>query len=300
MLAIIASVCAFTAVASLIFWRASAFRSPIEARVSGLSAPVGPRRPIETPFADRVVVPVLDGIVRAFVQILPHRLVARTNRQLLAAGSPISIEAFFTIVFLIWVFVLGVAFFVITQSADSLSFFLWVIFGLGCAAGLASPFVWLRRRSRNRRLAIWRSLPDTFDMITVCVEAGLALDAALRQVSSKLHGPLADEIALLLREVGMGRPRREALEDLAHRTDVPEVTTFVAAVAQAEQLGTSLGRVLRAQGISLRTQRRQIAEETARRAPVKMVFPLVLFIMPTFFIITLGPIAIHALEAIGD
>jgi tight adherence protein C len=111
---------------------------------------------------------------------------------------------------------------------------------------------------------------------------------------------MADEIALLLREVGMGRPRREALEDLAHRTDVPEVTTFVAAVAQAEQLGTSLGRVLRAQGISLRAQRRQIAEETARKAPVKMVFPLVLFIMPTFFIITLGPIAVRAIEFIGE
>ncbi len=300
MLAIIASVCAFTAVASLILWRVGAFRRPIEARVAGLSSPVGPRRPIEAPFADRVVVPVLDGIVRAFVQILPHRLVARTNRQLLSAGSPISTQAFFTIVFLIWVFVLGLAVLFITQSADSLSFFLAVILGVGCAAGLASPFMWLRRRSRNRRLAIWRSLPDTFDMVTLCVEAGLALDAALKQVSSKVGGPMADEIALLLREVGMGRPRREALEAMAHRTDVPEVTTFVAAVAQAEQLGTSLGRVLRAQGISLRAQRRQIAEETARKAPVKMVFPLVLFIMPTFFIITLGPIAIHAIDAIGE
>ena len=98
----------------------------------------------------------------------------------------------------------------------------------------------------------------------------------------------------------MGRPRREALEDLAYRTDVPEVITFVHAVAQAEQLGTSLGRVLRAQGVSLRTQRRQRAEETARRAPVKMIFPLVFFIMPTFFIITIGPIAVQAIKFIGN
>ena len=298
MLAIIASVCAFTAVASLILWRVGALRSPIEARVSGLSSPAGPRRPIEAPFADRVVVPVLDGVVRAFVEFLPHRLIERTRRQLLSAGSPMSVQAFFTIVLLLWVFFPGVALFVILDG--SLSAVLVVVFVLGSAAGMASPFVLLRRRSRNRQLAIWRSLPDTFDMITVCVEAGLALDAAMRQVSSKLHGPLAEEIALVLREVGMGRPRREALEDMAYRTDVPEVTTFVHAVAQAEQLGTSLGRVLRAQGVSLRTQRKQRAEETARKAPVKMIFPLVFFIMPTFFIITIGPIAVRAIEFIGD
>ncbi len=292
MLAVIASVCVFTAVASLILWSVGALRNPIEARVSGLS-PVGSGRPIEAPFADRVVVPVLDGIVRAFVQILPHRFVERTSRQLLSAGSPISVQAFFTLVLLCSMFVPGVAIFVIVQSAGNLSLFLVLVIGLGAVAGLALPFVWLRRKSRNRRLAIWRSLPDAFDMITVCVEAGLALDAALRQVSSKLGGPLTEEISLVLRQVGMGRPRREALEDLALRVDVPEVSTFVNAVVQAEQLGTSLGRVLRAQSISLRTQRRQRAEEVARRAPVKMVMPLVLFIMPTFFIVTVGPIAVH-------
>lgn len=298
MLALIAAVCVFTAVASLIVWSVGALRNPIEARVSGLS-PAGSGRPIEAPFADRVVVPVLDGIVRAFVQILPHRLVERTRRQILSAGSPISVQAFFTIVLLCSVFFPGVAIFLITRSAGSLSLFLLLVIGLGTATGLALPFVWLRRRSRNRRLAIWRGLPDAFDMITVCVEAGLALDAALRQVSSKLRGPLTDEIALVLREVGMGRPRREALEDMMNRVDVPEVTTFVNAVVQAEQLGTSLGRVLRAQSLSLRRQRRQKAEEVARRAPVKMVMPLVLFIMPTFFIITIGPVAVQLVDILG-
>lgn len=298
MLALIAAVCVFTAVASLIVWSVGALRNPIEARVSGLS-PAGSGRPIEAPFADRVVVPVLDGIVRAFVQILPHRLVERTRRQILSAGSPISVQAFFTIVLLCLVFFPGGAIFLITRSAGSLSLFLLLVIGLGTATGLALPFVWLRRRSRNRRLAIWRGLPDAFDMITVCVEAGLALDAALRQVSSKLRGPLTDEIALVLREVGMGRPRREALEDMMNRVDVPEVTTFVNAVVQAEQLGTSLGRVLRAQSLSLRRQRRQKAEEVARRAPVKMVMPLVLFIMPTFFIITIGPVAVQLVDILG-
>jgi tight adherence protein C len=234
------------------------------------------------------------------VQILPQTLVERINRQLLSAGSPVSVLGFFTVVLLCSIFVPVVAIFLIVQSAGSLSVFLMLVIGLGAVAGLAFPFVWLRRKSRNRRLVIWRSLSDAFDMITVCVEAGLALDAALRQVSSKVKGPLADEISLVLRQVGMGRPRREALEDLAYRVDVPEVDTFVNAVVQAEQLGTSLGRVLRAQALTLRRQRRQKAEEVARRAPVKMVFPLVLFIMPTFFIVTIGPVAVQLIDILGE
>jgi tight adherence protein C len=98
----------------------------------------------------------------------------------------------------------------------------------------------------------------------------------------------------------MGRPRREALEDMAQRTQVRELETFVHAVIQAEQLGTSLGRVLRAQALSLRVRRRQRAQEIARRAPVKLVFPLVLLIMPTFFIITLGPVGVRFFEYISD
>ncbi len=136
--------------------------------------------------------------------------------------------------------------------------------------------------------------------MTVSVEAGLGLDAALRQVSQKLRGPLGDEIGQMLREVGMGRPRREALEDLAERTDVPEVTTFVNAVIQAEQLGTSLGRVLRAQAMTLRVRRRQRAEEMARKAPVKLVFPLVLCIMPSFFIVTIGPVFVRLVSYLSE
>ena len=118
----------------------------------------------------------------------------------------------------------------------------------------------------------------------------------MRQVAEKVHGPLADEIAQMLREVGMGRARREALEDLAERTDVPEVGTFVNAIVQAEQLGTSVGRVLRSQAVMLRIRRRQKAEATARRAPIKMVFPLVLCIMPSFFIVTVGPIFVRFVD----
>jgi tight adherence protein C len=300
MIAVIAALAAFVAVAALFAWAAGLLRSPVEARLTRMatSAATPGRTPMEAPFSDRVFIPVVDGVVRAFVQLLPSTFVARTSRQLLSAGSPMTTQAFFTAVLLTAALLpAGVAFLLI--SADAISTFTIVLLVFFVAVGFMLPLLWLRRRVQNRKLAIWRRLPDMFDMVTVCVEAGLGLDAALRQVSAKIKGPLADEIALTLRQVGMGRPRREALEDMVYRVDVPEVTTFVNAVIQAEQLGTSLGRVLRAQTFSLRVARRQRAEEIARRAPVKMVFPLVLFIMPAFFIVTVGPMVIHFVKYVS-
>jgi tight adherence protein C len=255
---------------------------------------------MKSPFSDRVFIPVLDGVTRSIVQLLPHTFVSRVSRQLLAAGSPMTTQAFFTVVLLCSVFFPVAGLFIAGQLADGLAGWMLILVAWFAVAGFFLPYLWLRRRVRMRKLAIWRRLADVFDMVTVCVEAGLGLDAALRQVATKLKGPFSDEISFTLRQVGMGRPRREALEDLAYRVDVSEVTTFVNAVIQAEQLGTSLGRVLRAQSLSLRVRRRQKAEEMARRAPVKMVFPLVLFIMPTFFIVTIGPMFVHLVDYLND
>jgi tight adherence protein C len=282
----------FVFVSTLLVIASGTLRNPVEARLGRL-APTSARSMADKPFSDRVFLPVVDNAARFFVGLLPTRFVERTNRQLLAAGSPITSQAFFTIVLVTGVLLPAAATFFIAQTGRNLSaltvlFLIWFLL-----AGLLLPFFWLRRRIRLRKAAVLKKLPDAFDLITVSVEAGLGLDAALRQVATKLPGPLSDELNLTLRQVGMGRARREALEDMAHRLDVPEVTTFANAVIQAEQLGTSLGRVLRSQTISLRVHRRQKAEENARRAPVKMVFPLVLFIMPAFFIVTVGPVVVH-------
>ena len=298
-LAFVAAIAAFVAVSAALAWVGGAMRDPVEARLTRL-APVGSSRAMESPFSDRVFIPVLDGVVRALVQLLPHTFVARISRLLLAAGSPMTTQAFFTVLFLCAVFFPAAGLFMAAQLADGLAPWMIIVVIWFAGAGFVLPYVWLHRRVRNRKLAIWRRLADVFDMVTVCVEAGLGLDAALRQVATKLKGPFSDEISLTLRQVGMGRPRRDALEDLAYRVDVPEVTTFVNAIVQAEQLGTSLGRVLRAQSLSLRVRRRQKAEELARRAPVKMVFPLVLFIMPTFFIVTIGPMFVHLVDYLND
>jgi tight adherence protein C len=263
---------------------------------------IAPTRPtFESPFSDRVLVPVLDGFTRTVVQLLPQKFVARIGQMLVAAGRPMSTQAFFTMIVVTGIMV-PITILVLSVGANDGRFSALGILPavLLAVLGIVGPLLWLRRRVRGRKTAIWKSLADAFDLVTVSVEAGLGLDAAMRHVAQKLRGPLADEINQMLREVGMGRSRREALEEMAERTDLPEMTTFVNAVIQAEQLGTSLGRVLRAQAVTLRVRRRQRAEEMARKAPVKIVFPLVFCIMPAFFIVTVGPIFVRLVDYLGE
>jgi tight adherence protein C len=161
------------------------------------------------------------------------------------------------------------------------------------AIGFSLPLFWLKTTVRSKQRLIVKDLPDAMDLIITCVEAGLGLDAALAKVSEQMKGPLAKEISQMLREVGMGRLRREALADLGQRTGVEELISFVNAVIQAEQLGVSIGHVLKVQSDQMRTHRRQRAERLAHEAPVKMMFPLVLFIFPAFLLVILGPAAIR-------
>jgi tight adherence protein C len=297
---LLGGVAVFVSIVSLFVWATGGRTAGPEARLKQLGAPSRPRA-IDSPFSDRVLVPVLDTFTRLIVQLLPHSFVARIGQQLVSAGRPMSTQAFFTTLVVTSILVPFTMLSLLLLSNDGRLPLLGIMLMLvSFALGIVGPLLWLRRRARARKTAIWKSLADAFDLVTVSVEAGLGLDAALRQVSQKLRGPLADEIGQMLREVGMGRPRREALEDLAERTDVPEVTTFVNAVIQAEQLGTSLGRVLRAQAMTLRVRRRQRAEEMARKAPVKLVFPLVLCVMPSFFIVTIGPVFVRLVGYLSE
>lgn len=299
MIALIGAICAFISVGGFVLYMAgSASRRP-EARLAGLRQS-SVQASLDAPFADRVVLPVFGGIARFLIEALPHSFVRRTSRQLVTAGRPMTTQSFFTVVAVIGIFFPLAALAFVAMVSDTVSAIALIVAFIAGVFGVLLPFVWLRRRVRSRQLTIWKSLPDAFDLITVSVEAGLGLDAALRHVAEKLRGPFSDEIAQTLREVGMGRPRREALEDLSERLEIDELTTFVNSVIQAEQLGTSLGRVLRAQGAAIRTRRRQKAEELSRKAPVKMVFPLVLFIMPTFFIVTLGPLVVHLVNYFNE
>jgi tight adherence protein C len=159
---------------------------------------------------------------------------------------------------------------------------------------------WLSGQAKARKAAMTRGLPDSMDLLTICVEAGLGLDAAFHRVAEKQSGPFVDEIRRMLREIGLGKARRDALLDLADRTDIEDVRTFVNAVIQAEQLGTSLAQVLRVQSQRLRVRRRQRAEQEARKVPVKMVFPLVFCLMPSLFIFIIGPIIVNLIGYLAD
>ena len=290
--AAVASAALFLSVTSFLVWLDQLHGTPAEARLRRMTHGSGPSL-IDVPFSQRVVAPVVDGLTRRVMALLPPGFVARISAQLVSAGRVMSTQTFFAVVFLIAALLPSSALIVLLLARNPPSALNLLLILCLATIGGAAPFFWLVRRTRSRRLAIWKSLPDALDLMTICVEGGLGLDAAFRQVSEKLKSPLAGEVSQMLREVGMGRPRREALEDMASRIGVPEVMTFANAIIQAEQLGASLGRVLRAQAFTIRTRRRQRAEEMARKAPAKMVFPLVLCVMPSLFIVVVGPVVVR-------
>lgn len=295
----IAALAAFVSISSILLWVTSFGSNRSEARLEELGR--RPQKtPMEAPFNERVIIPVLDGFVTFVIGLLPHAFVERTDRLLLVAGRPMSTQAFFTLAILTGLVLPGGLLLLLLLTMGQLTQTLLLALAGLVILGILAPFILLRRRARARKLAIRKSLADAIDLVTVSVEAGLGLDGAFHHVAQKLNTPLADEFALMLREVALGRPRKEALIDMADRTDLPEVVTFVGAVIQSEQLGTSVGRVLRTQSTVIRTRRRQRAEEFARKAPVKMIFPLVLCVMPSFFIVVLGPTFVRLANYLGE
>lgn len=158
--------------------------------------------------------------------------------------------------------------------------------------GYLLPTFWLRKTGNERKIEIFHSLPDVMDLLTVCVEAGLSLNAALvktAEIFQNKNNPLVRELSLVTQEIRVGKPRTEALEDLARRTMVDDIKSFVAMLTQTEKFGTSLGTTLRTYSDSLRMKRRQLAEEKAAKTSIKMLFPLIFFIFPSLLIVILTP-----------
>jgi len=159
------------------------------------------------------------------------------------------------------------------------------------------PNLLLESRIKRRQRVVLHAMPDALDLLTICVEAGLGFDAAMKKVIEKWDNELSLAFARVLQEIQLGKLRREALRDMADRLGVSEMDSFVAAVIQSEQLGVSMSRVLRVQADSMRVKRRQRAEESAQKAPVKMVVPMVFLIFPTIVIILLGPALLQILRS---
>ncbi len=173
-----------------------------------------------------------------------------------------------------------------------------LVFGLiGMLIGYMLPEFWLGKRIKARQTVILKMIPDTLDLLTISVRAGLGFDAALAKVVEKLPGPLSDEFRRALAEVRVGKSRRDALRDMVPRTNVPPLSNFIGAIIQAETLGVSISKVLQVQSEQLRIERRQRAEEQAAKAPIKMLFPLVGCIFPSLFVVILGPAIISLVQA---
>jgi tight adherence protein C len=171
---------------------------------------------------------------------------------------------------------------------------------VGFGIGYIVPEFWLGGRIKARQKIILKMIPDTLDLLTISVRAGLGFDAALAKVVEKLPGPLTDEFRRALAEVRVGKARRDALRDMVPRTNVQPLSNFIGAIIQAETLGVSISKVLQVQSEQLRIERRQRAEEMAARAPIKMLFPLVGCIFPSLFIVILGPAIIAIVKTMGS
>jgi tight adherence protein C len=172
------------------------------------------------------------------------------------------------------------------------------LFAAGCfaAAGFFAPDYLVTIKARGRRETIRAQLPDALDLLAVSVEAGLGFDGAISKLTEHMEGPLAEEFGLTLSEMRIGESRQDALKRLSERVDAPELSSFTRAIIQADQLGTSLGRILRVQAADTRLRRQAAAEEKAMKAPIKMLFPTVLFIFPAMFLVILGPAILNIQE----
>lgn len=224
---------------------------------------------------------------------VPPSLLGAISRRLTAAGQPTSVSEFVIIAVLLGSALAAVPLALAVSYGASPGGAI-VFAAMGAAiGGFGLPAMWLRRRVNARRNLVWRSLPDAADLLTTCVEAGLDINASFARVALEMPGPLQEEVQTMLREVALGRRRRDAIEDIGHRTGVDDLTGMLQAIVQAEESGTSLAGVLRAQSMHIRAARRLYAEQKARVIPAKMTFPIIFMILPTLFILVLGPLAIE-------
>jgi tight adherence protein C len=249
-------------------------------------------------FGSRIIVPIVAGATRVARRVTPIDARDRIAHKLLLAGSPAGWDAERVLAFKIIGLVAGVigALLVSSVIGSVTPFIRIVLFGLLGFVGFLAPDSMLSRRVDERQREILRTLSDTLDLLTISVEAGLSLNAAIAQVVQNVPGVLSSEFARMLQEIQLGVPRADAFRNLAERTDVDELNAFALAMIQADVFGVSIASVLRTQAQQLRIKRRQAAEAKAQQTPVKIVFPLILCILPALFIVIVGPGAIQIWE----
>lgn len=252
---------------------------------------------LSRPFMDRVLVPFVSGLGAVARRITPADMRRRIARKLVLAGSPPGWDAEKIAAVKVFGSIGGGILGLVLAGLAGLSGSMYVGLAVFLAAfGYLIPGAGLGQKAINRQEAIRRALPDTIDLLTISVEAGLGFDAALDQVRRNVPGPLAQEIGRTLHEMTIGASRIDSLRSLGVRTEVEELNGFILAMIQADIFGVSIANVLRAQAKEMRTKRRQLAEERAHRIPIKLLFPLIFCILPSMFVVILGPGVIRFLE----
>ncbi len=276
----------------------------LESQVSGSSSVAESSnlrdREMARSFGDRVLVPFVGGAGRVAKRVTPLDARDRVSKKLLLAGSPPGWDAERVIAFK----VIGAGAGLvggIAVAAGLLHFNglpMMVTIALLAFVGFVIPDSMLARKVQERQREVLGTLSDTLDLLTISVEAGLSLNAAIAQVVQNVPGVLSAEFARMLQEIQLGVPRSEAFRHLAERTDVEELNSFALAMIQADVFGVSIASVLRTQASQLRIKRRQAAEAKAQQTPVKIVFPLILCILPALFIVIIGPGAIRIMDTV--
>jgi tight adherence protein C len=282
--------------------RAPEAKDPIQERLAEFSVREEPMSleeiELSQRFYERIILPFFNRIGKIASRFTPQATLATTRHRLEMAGNPMQMDPAFLLAMR---FVLAVVFGGMLFAVFAITRRSWVQ-GLGLSTlfliiGFMFPDIWLSGRVRSRQRAVFRAMPDSLDLLTICVEAGLGFDAAMSKVHEKWDNALALEFGRVIQEIRLGKLRRDALRDMADRLGVSEMTSFVAAVIQSEQLGVSMAKVLRIQSDQMRVRRRQMAEEEAHRAPIKMIFPIALLIFPSILILLLGPAAMLLLRS---
>jgi tight adherence protein C len=270
--------------------------TPLDTRLSeyaGREVPISLEEiELQQPFHERIILPVLKGVSDLIVKFTPAANIQSVQKKLDLAGNPWGVEApvYWSMQIVFAAIFGGLLMFLFLFGSLKLQWYMSLgIVVFGAVFGYFFPRLYLDSKIARRQENVRKAMPDALDLLTICVEAGLGFDSAMSKVTEEWENELAAAFGRVIQEIRLGKLRRDALRDMAERVGLAEMTSFVAAVVQSEQLGVSMSRVLRIQADQMRLRRRQIAEEKARQAPVKMMIPLVFLIFPSILVVLLGP-----------
>jgi tight adherence protein C len=255
---------------------------------------------LQQPFSQRVLIPLARTLLGQLGKYGPKQSADRLRLNLQQAGNPANMTPTMfaglrMVLFVLLLVISGAVTF--GQGMPAAKALMYT--AVGGAIGYLLPGMWLGQQIKKRKHNIVKALPDALDLLTISVEAGLAFDLALLRVADKWDNELSNEFKRVLTDTRLGRARRDALKDMAQRTGVEDVQTFTAAIIQAEQLGVSIGKILRIQSDQMRIKRRQRAEEAAHKAPIKMLIPMAFLIFPSLFVVILGPAVPKLMTSLG-